>query len=400
MLGECVRPAHEALPQWVAVGAPVFRPLVARVQHCATGGLIDPAEVATWPDGPAAMGETILEAAVNTFNALRPAAAAGQGAALLAASSCGVGGRTLEALSAGAVPELFHRLRGCVALARRAAGDLGLGYGVLAVVFVQGEHNSWELDGGTAERAEYAALLRQFYRDVCRDVVQGVAGQAEPPAMFICQTGGAYASDDNAVAQAQLDVALDTPGCFLAGPTYPVTAKAGHLDANGYRWLGAQVGKVMDRVLTRGEAARPPHPIRAVWRDGAVEIAFHVPVAPLCWGRPNLDQAAWEPPDMGFSVVDADGDVPLTTVTLKDATTVRLVTGRAPDAGARVLYASKRHRGRGCLHDSDRTLAPDAYIYERHAGHQPGAERSDLIDRPYPLMNWCPAFSIGLATGV
>jgi hypothetical protein len=69
--------------------------------------------------------------------------------------------------------------------------------------------------------------------------------------MFMYQTGGAYASDDQAIAQAQLDTALRMPGCYMVAPSYPVTAKGGHLDANGYRWLGAQFGKVMHHVLTQ-----------------------------------------------------------------------------------------------------------------------------------------------------
>ncbi len=51
---------------------------------------------------------------------------------------------------------------------------------------------------------------------------------------------------------AQWEASVEIPGLFLAAPCYPVTDKGGHLDANGYRWLGAQFGKAMHAVLDLG----------------------------------------------------------------------------------------------------------------------------------------------------
>ena len=270
MLGDSVRPAEENTPGWRPVGAPAFRPLVATVQDVGTGALLAPERVAALPPGNPALGETVLEAAAHAWrNALQTDPDFIANGRRLLASSCGVGGRRIEQLSKGSKPELFNRLRDCAALARQAASTHGLSYGVVALLFLQGEHNNIGVDGATADRVDYKALLQQFYRDFVADIAAGIAGQSAPPAMFLHQTGGPYATDENAIPQAQLEAALEIPGIYLAAPAYPVTSKGGHLDANGYRWLGAQFGKVMHRVRTLGENWRPLHP---QWTalDGAV----------------------------------------------------------------------------------------------------------------------------------
>jgi hypothetical protein len=398
MLGNSVRPVHENLPRWHPVGAEVFRPLVATVQDIPSGALLSPGEVAALPQGSLALGETVLEGAVNSWRArleTEPAFATGHRALL--ASSCGVGGRTLEQLSRNAEPDLFNRLRDCAATARAAAAARGLTYGVVAMLFLQGEHNSWALNGGTADGETYCRLLQDFYRDFVTDIAMGVAAQAEVPAMFMYQTGGAYASDDQAIAQAQLDTALLMPGCYMVAPSYPVTAKGGHLDANGYRWLGAQFGKVMHQVLTLREDWMPLHPRHASLNGQSLVVEFHVPVAPLRWGRPFIDRQRVDIRDKGFAVVDSTGHVPLLSVEICGETRVEITLARPCVGGAVLRYAGREgHGGRGCLHDSDASVADDCYIYDDATGHDPSANIADLVGRPYPLMNWCVGFSLYL----
>jgi hypothetical protein len=388
MLGGSVRPASEFAPDWSPVGEPALRPLVATVQDIATGAVLPPAAAAALPAGALALGETVLEGALAEW---RARAGAMQDIVFLA-SACGVGGRSLEALSKGASPELFNRLRGCVRAGRSAAEAAGLDYGIVALLFLQGEHNSWALNG-TADRATYAALLRRFYADSVADAAAVVAGQSLPPAMFLYQTGGAYASTDNAVAQAQLDVALDTPLCFLAAPVYPVTDKGGHLDANGYRWLGAQFGKVMHRVLTLGEPWLPLHPVVACAAGASLRVTFHVPAPPLRWGRPFGGLARQDVPQRGFSLADAAGEIGIADVAIEPPDRLRFVLDRPAGQGAVLRYATARHGGLGALHDSD--PHPSALFYEpESAGGRTSADVLALAGQPYPLYNWCVAFSI------
>ena len=400
MLGRSVRPASESAPRFEPVGGPSLHPLAATVQDIVTGTLLTEAQVAGLPGGSAALGETVLEGAVGAYRSLL-LAERGMAAlpARVLASACGVGGRTLEALSRGAQPDLFNRLRDCAALARQAAAEEGQGYQVLALLLLQGENNSWALDGGTADRATYRALLVRLYHDMVAELALGIAGQAAPPALFTYQTGGAYASDELGVAMAQLDVALGLPGCFMAGPAYPVTDKGGHLDANGYRWLGAQFGKVMHHVLTLGEAWQPLYPRAAVLEGRIVRARFAVPVAPLAWGRPFAGRRPVDVPDRGFTVSDADGVVPVQEVALTGPDSLAATLARPVRGPATLRYADRRHGGLGALHDSDPAVARDSYEFDLRTGHDAAAEVAGLVGRPYPLMNWCVAFNIPVTPG-
>ncbi len=339
----------------------------------------------------------VLEGAVNAYRGAQ-LTERGAAAAPLLASACGVGGRTLEALSRGAQPELFNRLRDCVRLSRQAALSGGEPYQVLALLLLQGENNAWALNGGTADRAAYRTLLVRLYQDIVGELAHGIAEQENPPALFTYQTGGAYASDELGVAMAQLDLVLGLPGCFMAGPVYPVTDKGGHLDANGYRWLGAQFGKVMHRVLNLGEAWRPLHPLVAVLRGSQVLARFAVPVPPLSWGRPFAGHRPVEVADRGFTVTDAEGVVAVQEVALVGPDTVAVSLERPPRGPAGLRYADRRHAGLGALHDSDATVAEDSYVFDPRTGHRASAEVTELVGRPYALANWCVAFNIPITT--
>lgn len=400
MLGRCVRPAGESAREFVPVGGLSLHPLAATVQENLTGVLLSEEQVAGLPEGSLALGETVLEAAVHAYRAgLLSERGAAAAPAQALASACGVGGRTLEALSRGAEPELFNRLRGCVSLGKQAAAAIDRRYQVLALLLLHGEHNSWALNGGTADRAGYRTLMARLYHDMVAELAHGIAGQESPPALFIYQTGGAYASDELGVAMAQLDLAVGLPGCFMAGPVYPVTDKGGHLDANGYRWLGAQFGKVMHRVLTLGEAWRPLHPVASTQRGQQVLVRFAVPVPPLVWGRPFAGHQPVEVADRGFTVTDAEGVVPVQAVALTGPDLVCLTLDRPSRGPASLRYADRRHGGLGALHDSDATLAEDSYVLDPFTGHRASAEVAELIGRPYPLANWCAAFNIPLTPG-
>lgn len=400
MLGRSVRPASESAPRFVPMGGATLQPLAATVQDNATGALLDEAQVAGLPEGSPALGETVLEGAVHAYRTDMLAAFGGAAASSrLLASACGVGGRTLEALSRGAQPELFNRLRDCVTLGKQAAAAGGLPYQVLALLLLQGENNAWALNGGTADRAAYRTLMARLYHDMVAELAQRIAGQDAPPALFTYQTGGAYSSDELGVAMAQLDVVLGLPGCFMVGPVYPVTDKGGHLDANGYRWLGAQFGKVMHRVLTLGEAWRPLHPVATAQRGPQVLARFAVPVPPLDWGRPFAGHRAVEVADRGFTVTDAEGPVPVQEVALAGPDVVVITLARPPCGDATLRYADRRHGGMGALRDSDATVAHDRYVFDRRTGHAASAEVPELIGRPYPLANWCVAFNIPVSPG-
>ncbi len=391
MLGGSVRPLRDKAAVWQPVGPPVFRPLIATVQDGHTGALLTGAQVAALPEHAGHPGETVLEGALNFWRGKQLAAGGQPGAQRLLGSSCGVGQRSLEGLSKGANPDLFQRLRDCVRLARGAAEADGLSYGITALLFLQGENNNRGTLGAASGTAEYKALLRQFYRDALTDLA---AAQHSVPGLFMYQTGGEYATDTQTVPQAQLECALEDPGVFMVAPSYPVTEKFGHLDPNGYRWLGAQFGKVLHRVLTLHQHWQPLHPVRAEVSGKTLDLDFHVPLPPLQWGRPFIAQRIVEPKDRGFTVLDGNGRVGIVAVQFTSPFSVQLTLARRTQGSVTARYADKWHGGRGALHDSDDEIARDCYVYDPHTGHRPGANHPALIGRPYPLQNWCVAFAI------
>ena len=391
MLGDSVRPASESEPRWLPVGAAALRPLAATAQAAESGRLLAADEQ---PAGPAdsVLGETVLESALSFWRGRMLAERSGGGRLL--GSACGVGGRTIEQLAKGAAPELFNRLRDCVRLARAAAAAEGLSYGLSALLLLQGEANVAGF--GVRDRDGYKRRLHRLLDDVLADVAAGAAAEDRLPAILQYQTSGAYADDDLGVPQAQLDVALERPGVFLAAPSYPYPEAGGHLDANGYRWLGAQFGKVLHLVLSRGAAWRPLHPVRAELQDMSVRVAFHVPQPPLAWGRPFVGLQRQEVPDRGFTLIDGAGPLPLASVELAGPDAVRLRLARPPHPGPLLLrYADRsRHAGRGSLHDSDQTAAEDVFVADFPGAAYAPADAADLGGRPYPLVNWCVAFAM------
>jgi hypothetical protein len=391
MLGESVHPRSHESPDWQPMGAPRFHPLVAIAQIPGTAELLQAGQPG--PD-KIVVGETILETALNEWRGRALSSGhATIGRNRLLASSCGVGGRSIEDLSPQASPNLFKRLRLCAEAARKAANAVGQSYGITAMLFLQGESNNLAIDGASNDPSYYTAI----FRDLCQEfraLSATTASQPTVPVIFTYQTGGAYATASNPIPQAQLDIALEVPSIVLVSPVYYLPhTPSGHLDANGYRWLGAQFGKIMHRVLDCGEIFRPTHPIHA-WCEGPrITIAFHVPSPPLAWGHPIPGNPSAAIPNRGFVVHDDLGEVPIISVELTGPETIRIELSRPPSGQAVLAYASAATGGRGCLHDSDSDQAATRYtiVPRGDSGFQTTAP--EFEGKPYELRNWCAAFT-------
>ena len=179
----------------------------------------------------------------------------------------------------------------------------------------------------------------------------------------------------------------------MVGPTYAVTEKGGHLDANGYRWMGMQFGKAMHRVLTLGQDYFPLHPLRATLDGRRLHVRLRVPVPPLAKGQPFVGQTRFAPQDGGFAVLDGAGPVPLANIDV-GPDSVELTLAREAEGAVALRYADGTRHGRGGLLDSDAEQAPDSYVYDAATGHFETADHPDLNGRPYRLQNWCAAFAI------
>jgi hypothetical protein len=243
--------------------------------------------------------------------------------------------------------------------ARRATAQAraqGMSFEIQALYWMQGEGNGgptggivptrWDPElprpqGQIWYRDQLIAYRRQWSADLC-----AITGQHGELPMFTYQTLGP--AGDAQLMAADADAAI-----HLVGPHYAVPSAinsrttqerhgdAIHLSADGERWWGEQVGKVMHRVMHRGEDWQPLRPRSAglgAARDG-LSMEFTVPRPPLLLDTtflPRQENATSDGFSMlaGFQVRDDEGKiVVLSAVEIESPTRLRLRFVRPLPAG-------------------------------------------------------------------
>ncbi|WP_064757767.1 hypothetical protein [Klebsiella pneumoniae] len=389
MLGNSPRPNTRTGAGFTPVGSAILNPLKAVVQSGDGSYVMSDADVAALPAGSGNEGEGAV-AAVNMLRTLflRQAALLTDPSRLLVLASCGVNGRTVEALSRGADPELYNRIREAVSKIKAIADGESKTFGIGAFCFLQGEWNYNPGYGGDYTREGYKAKVRQLYSDVIADFCSG----QRPPAMFTYQTGGTYTIDtyELAIGMAQLDMATEGGNIYGVCPSYPFPNKdSGHLTSNGYRWMDMFFGKVMFRVLVLGEGWEPLHCTGVEVQDDYALLNYAVPYPPLQWGTPYDGRTAKTYADKGFRATDANGALDITAAEIVADTVVKLTFSRRVSGKIKIWYADKTsHNGNGCLKDSDPFLATENYVYTAGSGQYADENIPELVDKPYPLENW------------
>ncbi|HBY6047837.1 TPA: hypothetical protein MIZ97_25815 [Klebsiella pneumoniae] len=389
MLGKSPRPNTRTGAGFTPVGSAILNPLKAVVQSGDGSYVMSDADVAALPAGSGNEGEGAV-AAVNMLRMLflRQAALLTDPSRLLVLASCGVSGRTVEALSKGADPELYNRIREAVSKIKAIADGESKTFGIGAFCFLQGEWNYNPGYGGDYTREGYKAKVRQLYSDVIADFCTG----QRPPAMFTYQTGGTYTIDtyELAIGMAQLDMATEGGNIYGVCPSYPFPNKdSGHLTSNGYRWMDMFFGKVMFRVLVLGEGWEPLHCTGVEVQDDYALLNYAVPYPPLQWGTPYDGRTAKTYADKGYRATDANGALDVTAAEIVADTVVKLTFSRRVSGTIKIWYADKTsHNGNGCLKDSDPFLATENYVYTAGSGQYADENIPELVDKPYPLENW------------
>jgi hypothetical protein len=234
--------------------------------------------------------------------------------------------------------------------ARRAveqARAMGKEFRIAALYWMQGEGNGglkggivptrWDAELPHAEglawyRDQLVAYRRQWSADL-----SAITGQKGGLPLFTYQTLGP-------AGEAQLMAADADPLIYLVGPHYAGPSAINsrtkpdrhgdpiHLSADGERWWGEQVGKVMHRVLDQGEDWQPLRPRKArleTTRD-SILIDFSVPRPPLVLDTTFLALQEIAAKDgftslAGFRVRDSAGQiVTLSSVEVSAPTQLRL----------------------------------------------------------------------------
>ncbi len=301
------------------------------------------------------LGETIANGLADHLRSAMPASPP------FLVSYAGQGGRTIEELSVADIstdprtPASRQHGGGYYKTslddARRAkaqARAIGRNFAITALVWMQGEGNGGPTGGlmparwgAELPRAEGQAWYRDrliAYRKQWSADLRAITGQEKEIPMFTYQTLGPAGT-------AQLMAADADPHIIMVGPHYMVPSAinshwgegrhgaAIHLSADGERWYGEQVGKVMHRVLAKGEDWQPLRP-RKAWLDAArssVLIDFTVPRPPLVLDTDffpqqhvGLAKGAYSSL-AGFHVREASGAiVPLAAVEVDSPTRLRI----------------------------------------------------------------------------
>ncbi|WP_232550923.1 hypothetical protein [Klebsiella pneumoniae] len=399
MLGDSVRPKNENGSTFTPLNGAEIRSARAVVQDLIAppdgGNLMTDEAVAALPRGANNFGETVDIGAMWMWREMQLQF---RGLATderkIVAVNCGVGGQIIEHLSKGHSWGFYNRIISAVTQIKAIADTEGKTCGVVGFLYLGNEYNYDSTKGGATDRAEYRALLRKLIDDVITDTT-AITGQTEPPLTVLYQTSGSWTRDSTnmSIGEAQLDICAADANVMMASPAYAVTDKGGHLDANGYRWLGMQFGKVLHRAIDRRQNWRPLQPLSVTLSGTFLRADFLVWSPPLQFRSCYVGSSPTTYAAKGFRVTDDAGDVPVTRVDIVADTVVDITLGRETTGDVYLWYASQTgSNGNGNLFDSDTTVAVANYEFHEGTGQYPESNIPELVNRPYPLNNPCVAF--------
>ncbi|HBQ3026661.1 TPA: hypothetical protein ACN7PS_003919 [Klebsiella pneumoniae] len=399
MLGDSVRPKNENGSTFTPLNGAEIRPARAVVQDLIAppdgGNLMTDEAVAALPRGANNFGETVDIGAMWMWREMQLQF---RGLATderkIVAVNCGVGGQIIEHLSKGHSWGFYNRIISAVTQIKAIADTEGKTCGVVGFLYLGNEYNYDSTKGGATDRVEYRALLRKLIDDVITDTT-AITGQTEPPLTVLYQTSGSWTRDSTnmSIGEAQLDICAADANVMMASPAYAVTDKGGHLDANGYRWLGMQFGKVLHRAIDRRQNWRPLQPLSVTLSGTFLRADFLVWSPPLQFRSCYVGSSPTTYAAKGFRVTDDAGDVPVTRVEIVADTVVDITLGRETTGDVYLWYASQTgSNGNGNLFDSDTTVAVANYEFHEGTGQYPESNIPELVNRPYPLNNPCVAF--------
>ena len=310
------------------------------------------------------------------------------------AQSSGRIGQPYEVIAPGQTPETeSHQtlIDNHEAIVNALGTDAGL---ILAVI-----HGESDADG---TNDEYYLDLYEWLDETEADFRQIYSQPGLELIMVIDQISRRYqlwGGPELLIPNQQRRAATERSDIFLVGPKYQYNYvdDIGHLDAESYRLLGAQFGKVISEIAM-GRGWRPLEPTAVASANGgnAIDVTFHVPVPPLVVESASfrfLEQPYPTKPGLGFTYMDdgADETRPeVTSVTLTGQNTLQIGLS-APLRGAqspRLQYAVQgafddvghddTNRAYGTIHDSDTTdLGPHIPV---------------PTDEPHPASNWLVHF--------
>lgn len=234
-------------------------------------------------------------------------------------------------------------------------------------------------------RQVYSDLLRALHADYGADTA-AITGQSKAPVTIMSQTSHAVDTTQRNIQLAQMDVAKDTSGVFIATPLYFFTYyDTLHIVAESSKWLGGYYGLVYKRVVVDGKKWEHLQPTRHFRQGRVVELSF------------NADDLVLDTTLMpaqanhGFSVVDGTGaDIPISGVSLKSGETIQIVCSANIPVGSKVRYGWNRVVGKGTFTGGGGNLRDSLGDTETYTYDVAGSPVTK------PLHRWCAIFEYQL----
>ncbi|URC22642.1 hypothetical protein KASHIRA_00480 [Serratia phage vB_SmaM-Kashira] len=393
MLGDATRPARRGSNAFEPLNNGNLNPLKAVVQTPDGTRLLTDSEVAALAPGASNEGESPIVAAVNYMKHLWLDHVGKEidDDMVFIASDCGVAGRSIEQLR----NNHWNMFTQAVDKQKAAADAAGKTFNIPVVFFMQGEWN-YAANGGTSDKDAYKALLKAYRKDAV-DYIISVTGQLKPPAFIMYQTGANYtgADDQLTIGRAQWEVAQEVPGCYIATTIYEQTDKGGHLQPNGYRSTGINLGWAAFQIAVLRGNFEPTHMLSAVAKDNEALVNILAPTYPIVFRDAYVGVTPTMYPTRGFLFKDGVGVLPVTSIEVLKDSVVHAVFGRKISGDLTVTYASKTsNSGNGNVADSSSNLSMYDYVYTEGTGQYPTTNIPALVNKPYSTASWCIADKI------
>lgn len=337
------------------------------------------------------------------------------------ATSCGVGGMSIELLSkncpnnGGSIYTRFiNAVKKCKELANTGSKTISCS----AIIWMQGEYNAaakeeqgWTSGtNATSNKDDYKAYLiggntsdgvshNGLINDMISDI-KNVYNQEDSPIVFSSQIGPNFnTSFDNPIDMALLEVNNESENFLLVAPSYCVTDRRAHLDPNGTRWIGEYYAKAWFKKVVLGLNWKPLQPNKIEKYDNYLMITFDVPEPPIVFDTKTVRAVS----NYGFKIKDDGTDVDIQSVEIMGPDTVKITCNSNFTSYVEVSYASNE-AVYGNLRDSDRWMSFEQYknldeIIEKPEGvsykpiYEPTDENGNVIyNKNYPCYNFCMRF--------
>ena len=329
------------------------------------------------------------------------------------ATSAGTSGKPIEELSKeylGTNNYLYENYEAAIKKGKSMALRRGSTISCPAIIFMQGEWNyqghGFALDGTstpTGKKDEYKTLMLKLKENMQADVMAEYE-QDKAPIFYTYQVGVQYTKGSTSeIGMAQLEAANENEDIVCVGPVYQMTDVGGHLDANGYRWYGEMIGKVIYKTQVLGETFSPLQPMtisRVEDNPKQVRIKYHVPAPPLVLDTKTL----LEMPNYGFNLYVNNLSKAITSVEVEGDDCILITSSDNLTGKIQIMYAGERAsldsynlRGHGNVRDSDDYEAFFNYVQRDWTKPTSSGEPKDedgnvIYGKPYPLYNFSVAF--------